>query len=254
MNVDDILLYDLKYGDLHETLINDTFYPTEETYLDEDLNSIIERLIDLDYLESSQKIYPAKCKYCGYSKFMVVPEDVNNENSKEIYVCGGCGKTNDKIYDHLQYDGYVLSKKSNNAVELMHEFFLILNENKMNFNVSYLMKANFHTYIFSFIIKNDYDYLIDIYLNTGVKDVLEMVMPFKLSNPSKKIVAFNITDQTDEKSSNDMTYYSGNNIENLTLKFKEFINKINNNKMHLFGIGVFDDIMPPGLKKIMYMA
>ena len=44
MNVDDLFIYDLKYGKLNGQLINGEFYAIDGEYMDEDLPGILERL------------------------------------------------------------------------------------------------------------------------------------------------------------------------------------------------------------------
>jgi len=263
MNIDDAFLYDLKYGDLSAKFIDNVFCVTEDTYMNEDIHAIIERLVNSGYLLYSGKRFGVKCKYCGYDKFYAIPynKETNTpvENSIDkidkgiigySYVCGACGKLNQPGDSWSDYDSYSLSDKNNAVVEATYSFKKILDESNLVHEMKRMLKSNYHKHIFNISIQKDFEYLVDIHEHANLKDTIEMTNPIKREYPSKKIAIFNITDNISAMSTDkEIEYYPARTIEDLLQKFNDFIKKILNSRVYRFGIDEFDDKMVYGLEE-----
>ena len=72
MKIEDIFLYDLKYGKLKDKMTDSILYSMEETYMGEDMDDIIARLKDSGHISSADKRHAARCNYCGNDTFYII--------------------------------------------------------------------------------------------------------------------------------------------------------------------------------------
>lgn len=84
MNVDDLFIYDLKYGKFNCQLVNGEFYTMDDEYMNEDLCSITDRLEDYGYLIDKGSLFNLKCKYCGSDKFFIIPFSKSDNTPADI--------------------------------------------------------------------------------------------------------------------------------------------------------------------------
>jgi circadian clock protein KaiC len=263
MNVDDLFIYDLKYGKLNSQLINGEFYAIGDEYMNDNLSSIMERLQDYGYLNDNGSLFNLKCKYCGSDKFLIIPfsksgnipvdmdKSINNpDNLKDVYMCKDCKRVNVPDKSWYEYKKYSVKDIENNVATAIHEFTKILDENKLAYELPSLISINARSHIFTLKITDDYDYFIDIYSHADFKEILESTEPFKTEFPSRKIAIFNISDKfSDANIKSEIECYNASSKDDLVQKLKEYVNKIITSKEYRFGIDEFDNILLYGLEE-----
>ena len=98
------------------------------------------------------------------------------------------------------------------------------------------------------IIK-DFEYMVDVYVNGDRKHIMEAMSALKYQYPSRRFIIFNLVDNaTDVTNNPDIEFYDASNINDLLIKFRQFINKILNSKIFRFGIEEFDDVLLRGFE------
>lgn len=260
MKIEDVFLYDIKYGKLKNSVSDNVFYSTEQTYMGEDMDELIARLVDAGYVSYSGKRYAARCNYCGNDTFYVIPYSVeenmpanmetpDNSGKKYVNVCSECGRYSDNIDKWRDFDGIRIENKDNYAVEMLHLLYDEVKDAGLKCEIPSTLATKFRFHIFGMKIIKDFEYMIDVYVNADKKHIIETVEPLKYRYPSKKFIIFNLAEHvTEVPNTSDVEFYDAPNIQNTVMKFKQFINRILASKIFKFGIEEFDDVLSRGIE------
>ena len=146
MKIEDIFLYDLKYGKLKDKMIDGILYSMEETYMGEDMDDIIARLKDSGHISSADKRHAARCNYCGNDTFYIIqystPQNksgntgaLDTQEKKNLNICANCGRSSDSFDKLEDLDGIRLENKGNHAVEILHLFYNEVKNANLNFEI-----------------------------------------------------------------------------------------------------------------------
>ena len=154
------------------------------------------------------------------------------------------------VFDKLEdLDGIRMENKENHAVEILHLFYNEVKNANLNFEIPSKLTSQFISHIFGMKIIKDFEYMVDVYVNGDRKHIMEAMSALKYQYPSRRFVIFNLVDNaTDVTNNPDIEFYDASNINDLLIKFRQFINRILNSKIFRFGIEEFDDVLLRGFE------
>ncbi len=260
MKIEELFLYDLKYGRLKSAVSSGVFYSTGKMYMDEEVDELISRLKHSELASYSGKRYMAKCKYCGNDTFYIVPytEDDNLASNMELSenriiknknICSECEMPADKIDKWEDFPGIKIDNKDLPVVEMLNILHTLVKNAGLKFDIPSVLKTPYHSHIFGMQITNDFDYMVDMYINGDKNHIIEMLNPMKREYPSRRFIVFNLGESIKEVHDTiGIEFYSSTDIHDMEIKFKEFLNSVLTSKYFKFGICQFDDVLLNGLE------
>ena len=132
---------------------------------------------------------------------------------------------------------------------MIHLFYNEVMNANMNFEVPSKLTSQFISHIFGMKIIKDFEYMVDIYVNGDRRHIMEIMSALKYQFPSRRFIIFNLVDKvTDITNDSDIEFYDASNVNDLLIKFKQFISKIINSKTFRYGIEEFDDVLLRGFE------
>ena len=260
MKIEELFFYDLKYGRLKSAVSDGIFYSTGKMYMDEEVDEILSRLKHSELTSYSGKRYMGKCKYCGNDTFYIVPytEDdklalhMDSSEStviKNKNVCSECGKPADQIDKWEEFPGIKIDNKNFPVVEMLNTLYTQVKDTGLRFDIPSVLRTPYHSHIFGMKITNDFDYMVDMYVNGDKNHIIEMLTPMKREYPSIRFIVFNLGEHIKEvHDSTGIEFYSATDMHDMEIKFKEFLNSVLTLKFFKFGICQFDDVLLNGLE------
>ena len=260
MKIEELFLYDLKYGRLKSAVSDGVFYSSGQMYMEETVDEIIYRLKHSELASFSGKRYMAKCKYCGNDTFYIVPYTEDDKCAshmgpsestmiKNKNVCSQCGKLADEIDNWEEFPGIKIGNKDSPVVEMLNILYTQVKNTGLRFDIPSVLRTPYHSHIFGMKIVNDFDYMVDMYVNGDKNHIIEMLNPMKREYPSRRFIVFNLGEHIKEAhDSTSIEFYSANDMHDMEIKFKEFLNMVLSSKFFKFGIYQFDDVLLNGLE------